>query len=429
MPASPPPARSDGEAAAFVRRHLRRNIAVQLANGMLGQTGVRLAQAPTFLPAYLFALSGSEFVVGLARSLQAAAEVVSPALGASIVGHRHRMLRPVLICGLLQRLQVLVLGLAGLLLPDREAVVVILAALALMGFFHGAQMVMQDALRAKVIPVRMRGIIAGWRQFLAGLCTAGVSYFAGGYFIDHDVLGDGYAALFLLAFALTAAGLVSMALTAEPDAESVRPRASLFATFAGLRLVLRQDPAFFRFFVARGLGAFGRMAMPFYVLFAGTRMELGGVLLGTLTTVWLLTSATTNLLWGIAADRHGYRIVMIATLALWGASHVQLLFVDGFGGMLVFYVIMGMASGGFFQAGQNMTLEFGRSDEIPLRAAAMSTLQNAIGTVGPLAGGVVAAAFSYEWLFVLTGALLFAALAVVVVAVPEPRQLHATARL
>ena len=107
------------------------------------------------------------------------------------------------------------------------------------------------------------------------------------------------------------------------------------------------------------------MALPFYILFAGTRMELTGTLLGLLTTLWMLTSSTANLGWGMLADRRGYKIVMLATLACWMASPVQLLFVQGLTGIAVFFVLMGVGSGGFNQATQNMVLEFGRFEDIP----------------------------------------------------------------
>jgi hypothetical protein len=42
-----------------VRRHLRRNYLAHLAHGLLGQTGMRLVNAPTFLPAYVAALTGT----------------------------------------------------------------------------------------------------------------------------------------------------------------------------------------------------------------------------------------------------------------------------------------------------------------------------------------------------------------------------------
>ena len=56
-----------------VQRDLPRNFAVHLGHGLLGQTGFRLINAPTFVPAYILLLSGgSDFAVGLALALQAA---------------------------------------------------------------------------------------------------------------------------------------------------------------------------------------------------------------------------------------------------------------------------------------------------------------------------------------------------------------------
>ena len=46
-----------------VQRHLTRNFLAFLVHGMLGQTGFRLLNAPTFLPAYMLLLSGSDVLV------------------------------------------------------------------------------------------------------------------------------------------------------------------------------------------------------------------------------------------------------------------------------------------------------------------------------------------------------------------------------
>ncbi len=391
---------------------------------MLGQTGFRLVSAPTFLPAYLFALSGSDFVVGLARSLQALGTVVSPVIGASLIGHRKKILGITLATSGLMRLQILGLAVAGFLLGTGAAVVAVVAFLALMGFFQGIAQVTMNSLRAKVIPVGRRGIVSGARNFLAGLVSAAVSYAAGAYVIDADLFGNGYSSVFLLAFVIASFGLGALALTREPKASSVRGRESVVETFRAVGPILRRQPAFRRFFVARALGSCGRMALPFYILFAGTRMELTGATLGLLTTVWMLTSSTANLVWGMLADRRGYKVVMVATLACWTASHVQLLFVDSLVGVIVFFVLMGTASGGFNQSGQNMVLEFGRMEDIPIRLAASGSAVNLVGTIGPAIGGGIVALTGYVELFAATIALQAIALALIVVAVPEPRYAH-----
>jgi hypothetical protein len=73
-----------------IRRNLNRNCIVHLVHGMLGQTGFRLVNAPTFLPAYILLLSGSDLAVGLALALQALGMTLTPFLDANLIEHRGR---------------------------------------------------------------------------------------------------------------------------------------------------------------------------------------------------------------------------------------------------------------------------------------------------------------------------------------------------
>ena len=75
-----------GEAGfqAQVRANLRRNYLAHLGHGLLGQTGMRLLNAPTLVPAYIFALSGSDVDVGIARGVQYAGMLLSPVLAATL---------------------------------------------------------------------------------------------------------------------------------------------------------------------------------------------------------------------------------------------------------------------------------------------------------------------------------------------------------
>lgn len=407
-----------------VKRHLKRNATVQILNGMFGQTGVRLVQAPTFVPAYLFALSGSDFVVGLARSLEATGKILTPLIGASLIGHRTRILGITLILGVLMRLQILGMAMAGFLLSTVPALYAFITMLALMGFFQGMSQVTLNSLRAKVIPVKRRGIVAGARNLLAGLTSALVSYFAGAYLVEVEFLGNGYASVFLLAFVIGIAGMGIIAFTYEPHAVRVRDRASIHDVLRSIPGLLRDDPAFARFFCARALAAFGRMAMPFYILFAATQMEISGSDLGLLTLIWMITPSFVNMFWGILADRKGHRIVMVSTLFLWILSHLQLLFVTDLHGMMLFFAIMGLSRGGFVQSGQNLILEFGLTENVPLRLAASSTAVSLIGAIGPVLGGAILAFSNYNSLFIVCMLLQGLALAILIFTVPEPRNLQ-----
>lgn len=414
---------SEQQRKSYVDQHLNRNIAAQLAHGMLGQTGFRLFSAPTFLPVYLYALSGSEFIVGLARSLESLGQTLTPMLGASLIGHRKKMLGITLFVSVLMRLQILFIALTGLFLgASGNAIWLIIFFMVLMGIFQGVSVVMMNSLRARVIPVRRRGMVAGWRNFLSGGTTAILAYFAGGYFIDHNVLGDGYAALFLLAFVIASLGIGALAFTKEPPGITLRKRENVIQSFKSLPGLLRGNPAFARFFVVGTLGSIGRMAMPFYILYASTQMEISGAMLGVLTTIWMLAGTATNIVWGSIADRSGYRLVLIVTLSLWTFSHFQLLFVDGILGVMLFFALFGTSSSGFTQARQNMVLELGSEEDIPLRIAVSNMANNMVAGVGPMLGGMIALTLGYEIIFIVCIVVQLVALYILVEYIPEPRR-------
>ncbi len=92
-PSQWPQDRDERRYALTVQRHLPRNFATHLAHGLFGQTGFRLLQAPTFLPAFVLLLSdGSEIAVGIALALQSLGMALTPLLGATLIEHRHRVL-------------------------------------------------------------------------------------------------------------------------------------------------------------------------------------------------------------------------------------------------------------------------------------------------------------------------------------------------
>ena len=76
----------------FVWDNLKRNYAGHYLHGMLGMTGFRLVNAPTFLPAYLFAISGSNAIVGLGLALQQVGGVIAPIFGATKIEHRKKVM-------------------------------------------------------------------------------------------------------------------------------------------------------------------------------------------------------------------------------------------------------------------------------------------------------------------------------------------------
>jgi len=403
-----------------VRANLRHNYVAYLFHGVLGQTGMRLINAPTFIPAYVHLLSGSDLVVGLARSLQYLGMFLTPLLGASLVESRRRILPMMLVIGAGMRIQILGIALAGFFLPDPLRLIAVCAFLCIFGGFLGMQGVAFSFMLSKLIPVERRGTLVGLRVFAGGVVSAAVGGL-GGWFVAQGTFGDGYATTFALAFALTSAGLLIFSRVREPETPKVREREILRERMRALPELLRSDPAFTRYFVARALATMGRMSLPFYALYAKQLIGLSGETLGVLSTSFLLAQTGTNLLWGWMADRTGFRLVFLVSLGVWILATGGLFVAHDLADFAVVFAVLGTGFGGFQMSAQNLVLEFGERDDLPMRIGVANSASEFFGAVGPLVAGAIATLSSYSAVFACSIAFQLGAMAIVVRYVDEPR--------
>ncbi|MEN6542614.1 MFS transporter [Parvibaculum sp.] len=407
---------------AEVEKNLKRNFAANLAHGLLGQTGFRLVTAPTFVPAYIYLLSGSEFAVGLALASQWLGNALSSTLGATLVEHRRRVLSMGLLVGWGMRGGVLGLALSGYFLPDHWALIFACVFLCMFGLFNGVQSVIFQILLAKVIPLRLRGRLTGFRNFAAGLTASGVAYLGGKYFVEAHALGNGYATTFLVAFILTSIGLSTLMFVREPESPEVRARTSFALRMREIPNLLREDKELTHFYIASALAALGTLAVPFYVLYAGRSIGLSGTTLGILSTAFLLSQTGANLIWGALADRAGNRIVFLLSVGLWAISTVTLMTVDQLWPLVVVFAGLGAGQAGFQNSTQNMILEFGVREDLAMRIAIMNTATSAMNALGPLLGGLIAHGSSFTTVFVISTLTLALSFGIVLGFVKEPRQ-------
>lgn len=406
-----------------VSRNLKRNFLALLCHGLLGQTGFRLVNAPTFIPAYILMLSnGSQFMVGLALSLQSLGMFITPLLGANLIEHRKKVLPMGFLIGGGMRLGVLGIAMAGFVASGNTALFLVCLFLMLMGIFAGMQGVVFNFLNSKIIPVRMRGRLTGLRNFLAGITASGVAYLGGYYFIGEEATATGYSLTFLMAFVLTTAGLLMLLGVREPEPPTVRDQTNLFDRLRQIPALLRSDPSFTRYVIARAVATFGRMAVPFYIIYAGQEIGLSGETLAILTFAFTMSGTVSNILWGVMADHTGFRFAFLASLLLWVSSTLLLLFSSGMSAMVLVFAGLGAAFQGFQGSTQNLTLEFGHRDDLPIRIAVANTAQEFAGSVGPIVGGLIATVYSLQAVFPVS--ILFLSIGGIMVLkyVPEPRK-------
>ncbi|MGZ6008769.1 MAG: MFS transporter [Rhizomicrobium sp.] len=407
----------------FVWRNLRRNYAGHFVHGMLGMTGFRLVNAPTFIPAYLHLISGSDFFVSLGASLQQLGGVISPIAGAAQIEHRTKILPVSMFLGTMMRVQILGIALAGWFLGGTPLLVSVLMFLFLLGLFSGPQGVAFQFLLAKMIPIVRRGQLQGWRNLTGGIIAASLSYFAGKYLIGHNVFGNGYSTTFTLAFILTSLGLTAFRfLVREPEPPTVRQRTPIGERLRDLMPMLQSTPGFMYFMIARTFAIASRVAQPFYIIYVGKQIGFSGDVVGSLSLAFLGADTVMSVGWGYLADRYGFRSNFIIALAFWISSTVLLMNVSSPMWLFIAFFGLGAGNSGYQMSAQNIVFEFGHRDDMAMRLAFSNTAESIMSAAGPLIGGVIAASLGYHAVFWVAIASEAIALVLLVALVEEPRK-------
>jgi MFS family permease len=408
---------------SFVWRNLKRNYAGHYIHGMLGMTGFRLVNAPTFVPAYLLLLSGSVSLTGLGLALQQFGGTISPIVGAAQIEHRERVIPVSMFLGTMMRVQILGLALSGWLLSGTPLLVAVMVFLFLLGLFSGPQGVALQFLLAKMIPISLRGRLQGWRNMTGGLIAAVLSYFAGEYFVGKNIWGNGYSTTFLTAFVLTSLGLTAFRLLVrEPVPPTLRPRVQFHERMRDIVPMLRDNPPFKWFMVARTFAIANRVAVPSYMGFAGLTVGMNGTTIGTLTFAYLIADTVMNMIWGFMADRIGFRSCFIAALVLWIAATVLLMSVHTLPLFVIAFFGLGAANSGYQMSAQNIVFEFGHRDDMAMRLALSNTAESVMVTISLLAGGFIAAWLGFRTVFIVSIVCEVIALVLLLAFVEEPRK-------
>tara|TARA_Y100000114_G_scaffold124497_1_gene120308 strand:- start:4816 stop:6129 length:1314 start_codon:yes stop_codon:yes gene_type:complete len=413
--------RALAEHARFVDENLKRNYTANFIHGVLGMTGFRLIYAPTIIPAYLLLLTGSTAAVGLGTALLQLGATISPIASGSRIEHRSHILPYAIGVGSMMRLMILGLALTGYFLTGNVLLVATFACFVLLGFFTGAQRVAFQMLMSKLIPIRKRGRLQGYRNFAGGLIAALLAWAAGNYLIADKWLGNGYATTFLFAFLLTSAGLVVLkTMIREPAAPVSRPQMPMMQRIRQFPELL-QDRDFAWFLAVQCFSTMARVGAPFWTIYAGTQLGLDGALIGGLSFVFLGSDTLSNVLWGPLGDRFGFKIIYV--LALCSSISGVTLLILGSTAVPIYaaFVLLGVGGSGWMLASTTMVLEFGEPQDTPMRLAFVTTLEGAIAASGPVIAGLLVAVSGFQPLFFIVLAAQIAALLLLIVKVREPR--------
>jgi MFS family permease len=141
------------------------------------------------------------------------------------------------------------------------------------------------------------------------------------------------------------------------------------------------------------------MAAPFLIVALGSSGAGGTRTLGHATVAFFAAGTIANLLWGLLADRAGFRTVFLSGALVWVGALAWVLAVPPTTNVVALFLLVGVAQSGLQMASVNLVYEFGERGDLGVRIAVVNAVGELFGAIAPLAGGAIADRWSYAALY------------------------------
>lgn len=411
--------------------HTRWNFAIIVIEASAFLIGLACVDPVAVLPLFVHALAPSTLIIGLVTTLQRLAYALPLLPMAAILGHRPRRL-PFLRWGVFFGrlpfiLFVIYLWAQGVDNARLTLAFMILGFVAVSGGNGVVAVPWQDII-AKSIPSRLRGRFFGVMGLCAALGTLGVGLGVrwalgprGPEFPQNYTLLFAFAAIF---FTVSTIGCAVVREPLRPALEHPESMRSLASAALGLLRGRRE----FRLLVVVAVLGFGlAFTMPFYIVYATTRLGVPEQMAGIYISAAVLSGAPLSVLWGYLNDRRGPRAVLRGSCLLVAATPVLALAIPALTGLAaptlpglrrvlpytfaLVFLAGGSTRGAMWMGTNNYLFELASDQERHRYIALLNTLA-APRTLFPVLTGWVLTLLSYETVFALLALLAFTLAAV-----------------
>ncbi|REL33457.1 MFS transporter [Rhodohalobacter sp. SW132] len=317
--------------------------------------------------------------------------------------------------GVTQAAALLLMALMAVTLSGVWGGVVILLLLALFSMASGVGSVSFKDVLAKTIPKGKRGTLLSIRATAGGILSLGAGYWVYHYIGDGEDVGL-YAILLVAAGVLWfVAALFFFMIKEEPGATG-GSRTALKEATEGWGL-LKEQPQFLKFIIARSLLLSVMLVIPFYSIFARdiTGTEVSS--LGLFVIANSLAMVLSSYFWGRFADRSSKHVMAAGGFVgvIGAAVALGFLFVPGdWQTPILFssvFLIAGFAHAGIRMGRKTYLVDAAPEKDRPLYVAVSNTLVGFITVLSAIIG-FGADIFGVEWLIALFGMLMIAGIVV-----------------
>jgi MFS family permease len=411
-----------------VHRNLRWNFIFNLLDGSSFWFGYSFLAPSVILPLYISHYTHSTLLIGLIAMISASFYTAPQLFTANWVQHTPVKRNIMAFQGLLlERVPLFILPAATWLLIGKPS-------LALMVFFllyawhtlgAGLTAVAWQDMLAKVIPLGRRGVFFGATNFLGNATgVIGASVAAG--LLDRFPFPYGYIICFSITAAFTLISYCFIIQTREIPVVTHEEPVSFRQYWSKLPAVLKKDRNFSNFLLTQVVLNLSGMSWGFLAVYAQQHWSLADGRVGEFNAALLVGQAIFNVIFGLLADRKGYKLVMELSALLAALSILLVFLAPHPAWFYAAFALRGASFAGLFLS-MMFVMEFCTPEVRPTYIGLSNTVGGAVAALAPLLGGTLASVFGYPALFATTLVVGLSAFAMLRWLVRDPRHIKAVA--
>lgn len=410
---------------AHIRKNLRFNIIVSMADASFFGIGWGFSSFGTIIPLFVSSMTDSAILIGLIPAIHAVGWQLPQLLTANTVSRLRRYKPMVMWMTVQERIPFLGLALAAWLLPVFGVRIVLPLTFLLLiwqGLGSGMTANPWQSMIAKIVPPDMRGTFFGAQAAFANVLIS-VSAVGAGYLLGWLDSPLDFVLCFLVASVAYALSMAVLGLTREPVDENKELPAKSNSPFKGMGAILKRDRNFSWFLVMRVFYQFASMGFSFYIVYALRRFQMDEVTAGFLTATLTIAQTVANVGMGWLSDRWGHRNMLIFGMVMVSLSSLLAWAAPALNWFYLVFILSGLANVAYWTIGMAMTVEFGTEAERPIYIGMANTLVAPATILAPLLGGWIADMAGYQTTFAISivGGLLTAAMLLFLI--KDPRKM------
>jgi MFS family permease len=392
--------------------------------------GLAFVSSATILPAFAASLGASTVYIGAIPAVMMFGWFLPPLFAAAHAERLPTKLPFVLRWTVWERVPFLILTLVAFFVAERAPVAslwLLLITLLFMTTVGGVLMPAWTDLVARTLPIRIRGRFFGLAALVGtagGLAGTALTSWALGTLTSAAA----YGVCFLAATVFVGLSFVALALVREPPSGPLAVETDFWTHLGGVPALLRQDPNFSWYLVARVLTFGAVIGAGFFTVYALRVLRAPAADVGLFTGLLLAGQMTGQIALGWVADRAGHRIVIVLATVAAAAMNLVALAAGSLGTFVTVFALNGFFTAAIQVSALNVLFEFSpTARQNPTYVGIERTFMAPFGFGLPLLGGLLVDALSYGVVFALSAACSVASAMVLLLLVRDPRHRPAPA--